>query len=133
MGAEMIFPTLCLALAIYHEARNQPIEGQLAVAEVVLNRVESPAYPDTVCAVIAQPRQFAWVGQAGPVREPEAWNAARLIAQAVLADPEGTLPGTGATHFHEISARPSWAARLLPVGQIGDHAFYAMADTTEDD
>jgi N-acetylmuramoyl-L-alanine amidase len=124
----MIFPTLCLALTIYHEARNQPIEGQIMVAEVVINRVHDAAYPDSICAVVAQPHQFAWVGRVGPIAEPDAWAHARTMAAAVLEDPEGTLPGTGATHFHEISARPSWAARLTRVRRVGDHVFYASTE-----
>lgn len=121
----MIIPTLCLALTIYHEARGEPIDGQIMVAEVVINRVRDDAYPDSVCAVVAQPHQFAFVGNVGPIAEPEAWNSARAMAEAILEDPEGTLPGTGATHFHEISVRPGWASRLTRVRRVGDHVFYA--------
>ena len=58
----------CLAIAMYYEARNQPIDGQLAVAQVIMNRVESPRYPDTVCEVVWQPKQFSFTHDGLPER-----------------------------------------------------------------
>lgn len=130
----MMFTTAaaCLALAIYHEARGEPNDGQLWVAEVIVNRVEHPDYPDTVCGVVTQhntpvsrPRacQFSFYcdGASDKPREGPAWEKSKRIAKQTL---EGTVLGTKATHFHTKAVSPSWAKRLTMVGSVGSHVFY---------
>jgi spore germination cell wall hydrolase CwlJ-like protein len=130
----MMFTTAaaCLALAIYHEARGEPNDGQLWVAEVIVNRVEHPDYPDTVCGVVTQhntpasrPRacQFSFFcdGASDKPREGPAWEKSKRIAKQTL---EGTVLGTKATHFHTKAVSPAWAKRLTMVGSVGSHVFY---------
>ena len=130
----MMFTTAatCLALAIYHEARGEPNDGQLWVAEVIVNRVEHPDYPDTVCGVVTQhntpvsrPRacQFSFFcdGASDKPREGPAWEKSKRIAKQTLA---GTVLGTKATHFHTKSVSPAWSKRLTVVGSVGSHVFY---------
>jgi len=114
---------ICLALVLYHEARGEPLEGQLAVAEVVMNRAATEQQP--VCAVAAEARQFATSRpDILPPQEPVAWQRVRLIAEAVIEDPEGTLPQTGATHFHTVEVSPVWNEEMQPVALIGAHLFF---------
>ena len=122
----------CLALAVYHEARGEPITGQQMVAEVILNRVDHPSYPDTVCGVVKQhntpvtrPRacQFSFYcdGASDKPRESAAWEKSKRIADEALG---GDRLGSKATHYHTKSVRPSWAKRLTLVGSAGSHIFY---------
>ena len=122
----------CLATAIYFEARGEPERGQAAVAQVVLNRVESEAYPDSVCGVVYQNQHrrnacqfsFACDGRAETIHEKKAWNKAREIADDVANGRESLAEIGTATHYHANSVRPSWAKRLRRVGLIGRHVFY---------
>ena len=117
---------LCLAAALYFEARSEPVDAQAAVAAVVLERVESPRWPDTVCEVVFQPRQFSAFNRGVPaLQEPVGWEASILVAAAILADPEGTVPIRGATHYHAVSVQPYWARHYRFLGRHGDHLFYA--------
>ncbi len=119
----------CLARAIYFEARGETLAGQVAVAEVVLNRTDSPAYPRTVCAVVGQRGgggcQFSHVCDGAPdvMADPEARRTAGKIAAAMLAGAPRRLTG-GATHFHALSVRPGWAGRFPRTATIGAHVFY---------
>jgi len=117
---------LCLALNVYREARNQPIEGQLAVAHVTLNRYETSDLP-TICDVVFKTGNFAWtkdpkVVQEWP-RDEAAWEMAQRVAHQALADPKAD-PVKGSTYFHTVSTDPDWAPTLVRVGRIGDHVFY---------
>ena len=116
---------MCLAIAIYYEARNQPIEGQIAVAEVILNRVDDSRYPDNVCGVVWERKQFSFTHD-GRVENPqhEVWFDIHLLAENILEDPEVYLLGHGATHYHADYVDPYWASELDLVGKIGDHIFY---------
>ena len=118
----------CLALNVYHEARNQPIEGQLAVAHVTLNRVDDPSFPATICDVVFRSRHFSWTNdpakRAESPREAAAWETARRVARIALSDRDGD-PVQGSTYFHLAGVNPDWAASLQFVRQIGDHVFYA--------
>jgi len=121
----------CLALNIYHEARSEPPRGQLAVAAVTLNRLHSPAYPDSVCAVVKQGGQrrhacqFSWWcdGKSDEPTEKRPWGRALAMARRSLLglaeDPTG-----GATHYHATYVDPFWAAHLEHTVQIGRHLFY---------
>jgi N-acetylmuramoyl-L-alanine amidase len=121
----------CLAEAIYYEARGEPRRGQMAVAEVVANRVRSRAYPNTFCGVVNQRStrvcQFSWVcdgRRAAPRGAP--WSSARDIATQVV---DGWDPGVvgNATHFHSTAVAPSWSRVYRRVAQIGSHIFYSPA------
>jgi spore germination cell wall hydrolase CwlJ-like protein len=112
---------ICLAMVIYTEARGEPIEGRLAVAEVVINRMERGGTPKSLCAVTFQANQFA--APAKTLKSDE-WQESLLIAKAVLKDPEGTLPGLGATFFHSVDVLPYWAPHMKRVARIGRHIFY---------
>ena len=114
---------LCLAMNIYGEARGESLEGRIAVAQVTLNRVEHPAYPDDVCSVVFEPHQFSWTKTPLRVREPEAMASAIRLAGQVLADPPEDLTA-GATNFFSGSQKPVWADRLTEVARIGNHRFY---------
>ena len=124
----------CLAEAIYYEARSESEDGQRAVAQVVLNRVRSPAYPGSVCGVVYQGPmragggcQFTFtcdgslrIAPSGP-----GWDRARHIAAAALA---GSVyaPVGYATHYHTQQVVPTWAYKLVKANVIGSHSFYRM-------
>lgn len=118
----------CLATAIYFEARGEPVKGQFAVAEVILNRVGHAAYPDTVCGVVNQTCQFSFTCDGLPERitDRAAFARAGKIAEIMLHGVPSALTA-GATHFHTTGVRPDWARRLPRTAQIGDHIFYAAA------
>ena len=121
---------VCLALNIYHEARDQSTSGQLSVAEVTLNRVESKHYPNNVCGVVYQKGKsacaFSWTcdGASDATHEKEAWEKSLSIAEIML-DKDSTITVVdGATHYHATSVTPYWADDLKKIKQIGDHIFY---------
>src|SRR5688500_2514553 len=117
----------CLANAVYFEARSEPIEGQLAVAEVVLNRASSGRYPTDLCAVITQKAQFSFI-QRGRFpradRGSEAWKKAVAIANIARQKLAGNLP-SGVLWYHATYVSPSWGKRLTRQTQIGLHIFYS--------
>ena len=121
----------CLAVAVFFEARDQPIEGQMAVAEVVMNRVESDRWPDTICGVVFQDKQFSFThdGLSDKIDRYSNinvidWRAA-LVARAVaLKVYEGEGSQRTSTHYHALSVSPSWAKHYKQDGRIGDHVFY---------
>lgn len=121
----------CLTVAIAYEAGFEPVEGQQAVAEVVLNRMRSPAYPKSVCGVVfagSERRtgcQFTFTCDGAMARRlPDAVIArARSIAEAAL-DGRNPLRALGATHYHANYVSPYWAPSLIGVSSIGRHIFY---------
>ena len=114
----------CLAEALYHEARGEGQKGQAAVAEVILNRVDSRAFPPTVCGVVNQPSQFSYtIGGRKSIRNKGAYMRARNIAEAALSGAPRVLTG-GATYFHTPAVRPAWSSRFQRTVQIGRHIFY---------
>ncbi|RDC73810.1 cell wall hydrolase [Rhodovulum sp. 12E13] len=121
----------CLAEAIYFEARSEPVRGQVAVAEVILNRVDSRTYPDSVCGVVHQGTgqryrcQFTYTcdGAAETIREKRAWARAGKIARLMLDGAPRVLTG-GATHYHTTAVNPRWAAAFPHTATIGVHRFY---------
>ena len=124
----------CLATAIYFEARGEPVRGQLAVAQVVMNRVRSSIYPDTVCGVVYQGQlrrtgcQFSFTcdGIADVAREKEQWLLANKLAQQVL-DGDVWLKEIGhATHYHATYVKPIWRRQLDHVKRVGRHIFYRV-------
>lgn len=121
--AMFLFPTEfnCLAENIYYEARNQPIEGQIAVAAVTLNRMEDDRWPDTICGVVNQKYQFSWVGNVHEKPRGKAWRVAQEVALQTLGDEDRLR----ATHFHATYVSPEWATKKKKVKKIKDHVFYA--------
>jgi spore germination cell wall hydrolase CwlJ-like protein len=124
----------CLATAIYFEARGEPEEGQLAVAQVVLNRVKNPTYPNTICGVVYQNKtkrnrcqfSFACDGRADRVTDKSAWAEAEDLARRSVEEQKATfIEEVGsATHYHATYVRPRWASRMTQTDKIGRHIFY---------
>jgi spore germination cell wall hydrolase CwlJ-like protein len=122
----------CLAEAIYFEARGENVRGQMAVAQVVLNRVFSGKYPNTVCGVVYQNANrrlhcqfsFACDGIPDVIREPDMWERAKAIAAESL-DGKIWLPEVGkATHYHARWVRPRWVREMTKMHKLGVHTFY---------
>jgi hypothetical protein len=122
----------CLAEAIYFEARGEAVRGQIAVAQVVLNRAFSGFYPTTVCGVVYQNKhrhfacQFTFACDNIPdvVREPDMWERAKKIAKAIM-DGELWLSEVGkSTHYHAYWVRPSWVGEMKKMYKFGVHTFY---------
>ncbi|MCK7579041.1 MAG: cell wall hydrolase [Chromatiales bacterium] len=121
----------CLALNIYHEARSEPETGQIAVARVTLNRVESEAFPESICGVVKQGGQrlhrcqFSWWcdGKPDDPTEHEAWNRSLEIGRRVLAD-EVPDPTDGALYYHADYVNPNWSNHFERTTHIGRHLFY---------
>lgn len=121
----------CLAEALYFEARGETIKGQVAVAEVILNRVDSAKFPNSVCGVINQGTgrkyacQFTYTCDGHPekINEPRAWDRVGKVAKAVLNGAPRVLTD-GATHYHTTAVHPRWARKYTRTGKIGVHVFY---------
>ena len=119
----------CLTKALYFEARGESLKGQFAVAEVILNRVDSPDYPKTVCGVVGQGGnggcQFSYNcdGARDVMRDREASEIAGRIARLMLDGAPRNLT-YGATHFHTRSVHPSWSNQFERTASIGAHLFY---------
>jgi len=122
----------CMATAIYFEARGESYRGQVAVGQVVLNRVAHPLYPDTICGVVFQNQSkrnacqfsFACDGRPEKVTDEKSWKQATEIARNVVSGKD-YLPEVGyATHYHATYVRPTWAPRMKKVTKIGLHVFY---------
>lgn len=122
----------CLAEAIYFEARGEPWKGQVAVAQVVLNRVKNPTYPGNICGVVYQNKHrrnrcqfsFACDGKKDRIRSQHHWVVAQKIAREITSG-KHWLTGVGAsTHYHATYVRPRWARRMKRLTRIGRHIFY---------
>ena len=134
----------CMALNIYHEARGERIEGQVAVSQVVLNRKKSNFFPNTVCGVIKQAKisrwylehhnkavpvrnqcQFSWYcdGKSDSPQAMRAWGHSLTIASQVMRGEHPDMTG-GAMFYHAHYVEPYWKHTMLHVGNVGDHLFY---------
>ena len=122
----------CLAEAIYFESRGEAVQGQMAVAQVILNRAFSGKYPNTVCGVVYQNAHrhlacqftFACDGIPDRIREPDMWERAKVIAAEML-DGKLWLPEVGkATHYHAYWVRPGWVREMTKLQKLGVHTFY---------
>jgi len=121
----------CLATAIYFEARGEPVRGQVAVAQVILNRVRSPVFPETICGVVYQGQmhpgcQFSFTcdGHTDNPRDDEQWATAQDIAKKITAG-ELWLPEVGySTFYHANYVSPRWAGSMSMIDKIGRHIFY---------
>ena len=143
----------CMALNIYHEAKNQSITGQIAVGLVVINRVRDGRFPNTVCEVIMQgpvreswktrenpdlpdseriyyPKrhkcQFSWYcdGKDDTPKEPTAWELATHIAEKLLFSRSYAGMLDGATHYHANYVKPAWRLDMTRISKVDDHIFY---------
>ena len=122
----------CMTQAIYYEAANEPVQGKRAVAQVVINRLKHPAYPNSVCGVVyeganAPVCQFSFTCDGSLLRPPMArqWAESRRVAQAALAGSVMTDVGS-ATNYHADYVLPRWAFTLGKVTTIGAHIFYRL-------
>jgi spore germination cell wall hydrolase CwlJ-like protein len=121
----------CLAEAIYFESRGEPIEGQVAVAEVVLNRVDDRQFPKTICGVTNQGAgsgrgcQFSYAcdGLSDTMKSPDARERSGKLAKMMLDGRPRALTD-GATYFHTRAVRPDWSRRFTRTAAIGHHLFY---------
>ncbi|WP_425340365.1 cell wall hydrolase [Ciceribacter sichuanensis] len=122
----------CLASGIYFEARGESVKGQAAVAQVILNRVRNPAYPDSICGVVYQNEDwrnrcqfsFACDNIKDRVNSQYHWKVAREVALAVTAGKIWLNEVGSATHYHAVYVKPGWARTMKKVGRIGLHVFY---------
>ena len=130
---------MCMAANIYHEAKNQSMLGQFAVAQVVMNRVEDNRYPNTVCEVVKQGLtyrngkvvigkcQFSWYcdGKSDePNRKSKAWSKAIRHAAIIMGESINLDVTDGATHYHASYVRPAWARTKKRTTRIDKHIFY---------
>ena len=128
----------CLAEAIYHEARSESAMGQRAVADVVMNRVRSRAYPDTVCGVVFQGShlstgcQFTFTCDGSRRRAPRgpSWERAQRLATLTLMGMNRPVTER-ATHYHTQAVQPVWSASLVETTRIGAHIFYRFPNQAE--
>lgn len=121
----------CLSEALYFEARGETVKGQFAVAEVIMNRAESGRFPETLCGVIHQGTgrkyqcQFTYTcdGHKEVIAEKRAYERVSKVARAVIDGVAGDLTN-GATHYHTVAVKPSWARVYTKTASIGVHLFY---------
>lgn len=118
----------CLAKNIYHEARGESLLGQYAVAQVTLNRVKSPRWPNDVCHVVMQPWQFSWANdrtQRWTHPNTPDWERAKAIAEDVLAGGARVQGLETALFYHADWVRPNWKSTNYLIAQIDTHIFYS--------
>ena len=128
----------CLALNIYYEARSSNRADRMAVADVVINRVNHTYYPNTICEVVQQGKQhadgrmkrnmcqFSWYcdGKSDYPTNLDAWVEAQMIAYNMVVHNDARGITEGATHYHATYVSPEWARDFALVGRIGEHIFY---------
>lgn len=126
---------MCLLTAVYYEARSEPLEGQVAVAQVIMTRVESDDYPDTVCEVVQEGGdsrrhrcQFSYYcdGKDEVMRDMRAKDRATRVAESVLFGGVRDADLIGVTHYHADYANPYWRRKvnMIPIASVGRHFFY---------
>ena len=121
----------CLTEALYFEARGEDHRGRVAVAEVILNRVDSSLYPDSVCGVVQQGQhrknacQFSYNcdGKSNRIGNRKVFNQLGRIAARMMAGADRVLT-EGALFYHNTSVRPRWARKMVRTARIGSHIFY---------
>jgi spore germination cell wall hydrolase CwlJ-like protein len=122
----------CLTAGIYFEARGEPVRGQAAVAQVILNRVKNPAYPNSICGVVYQNKEwrnrcqfsFACDKIKDRVKDPERWQTASYVARETTHGRIWLTEVGSSTHYHATYVKPRWARAMQKVGRIGLHVFY---------
>jgi spore germination cell wall hydrolase CwlJ-like protein len=128
----------CLAQAIYYEARSESYEGQMAVAEVIVNRTRSSLYPSTVCGVVYQGAErstgcqftFTCDGSLNRRAKGEAWARSKAIASEVMMGFARPMTHR-ATHYHTTEIEPYWSSSLVETTRIGAHVFYRFPTGAE--
>lgn len=128
VGAPLDEQANCIAVAIYHESRGESLDGQLAVARVIMNRAASGRYPGSWCRVVKQPWQFSFVnprtGQYPAVNEASAaWRKAQAITRLAVSNAVPSV-SNDVLWYHADYVAPSWGRRLSFVQKIGTHIFY---------
>lgn len=121
----------CLAEAVYFEARSEPLEGQVAVAEVVLNRVDSQYWPDTICEVVYQGSErrnacqfsYACDGQPETINNAKSWALSERVAELMMMGAPRRITGH-ATHYHADYVSPRWARTMEKTTTVGRHIFF---------
>ncbi|MFW2587629.1 cell wall hydrolase [Sagittula sp. SSi028] len=121
----------CLSEALYFEARGETVKGLFAVAEVIMNRVASSRFPNSVCGVVNQGTgrkfacQFTYTcdGQPENIHEPRSWTRVGKVARLMLDGAPRPLT-QGATFYHTTAVRPNWSSAFTRTASIGDHLFY---------
>jgi len=130
----MADPLTCLVAAIFFEARDQPPLGQEMVAQVVMNRVSHPDFPDDVCSVVYESKQFSFTHD-GLSDDPadyttyfdrRARESVTELAQEYLM---GATTGNTSTHYHTLSVAPVWRTKFTVDGVVGDHIYYTCSKT----
>ncbi len=122
----------CLTAGIYFEARGEPARGQAAVAQVILNRVRNPTYPNSICGVVYQNKNwrnrcqfsFACDRVRDRVKSPRLWKMAETIADQATAGRIWLADVGSSTHYHATYVRPKWSRAMKQVSKIGRHIFY---------
>jgi N-acetylmuramoyl-L-alanine amidase len=120
-AADLSDDARCLAIAVYHESKGEPVEGQLAVAQVILNRVESGHFASSICGVVRQPGQFSFVYRT-PGTSAQ-WRTAQAVAIVAITENWHEV-APNSTYFHAKRVAPGWTS-VKRVSAIGNHIFYA--------
>ena len=124
--------SVCLALAMYYEARGDGPIGMISSGQVVLNRVADPRFPKDICAVVQQGGtklhkcQFSFYcdGKSEIPRDKLAWEQSKTLAAAMLSGVIASPKLSQATCYHATFVKPSWSYTLRPIGTVGSHIFY---------
>ena len=127
-GAPLTDQANCIAVAVYHEARGESLEGQMAVAKVIMNRAASGKYPTSWCGVVKQPWQFSFVNpRSGYMpsvdQASDSWRKALGVTRLAVANAVQSVPSE-CLWYHADYVAPSWGRRLTRVEKIGAHIFY---------
>ena len=130
----MADPLTCLVAAIFFEARDQPPLGQEMVAQVVMNRVAHPDFPDDVCSVVYERKQFSFTHDGlsdDPADYPTYWDRRAQESVTELAQDYlmGQTTGNTSTHYHTLSVGPVWRTHYTVDGIVGDHIFYTCSSS----
>ena len=123
----------CLTTAIYHEARGETLEGQIAVAQVIINRVLNADFPNSICGVVYQRKkicQFSFACDATKKRsiQQESWDQAQMIVTNFMRGNIWLSDIANATYFHTQSVSPAWRKSFCRLKQVGSHVFYKTPD-----
>lgn len=125
-------PLMCMAIAIFFEARGESIVGKEAVGQVIMNRVESDKFRDDVCSVVYRPHQFSFTSDGksddpkdylSNPKEMKAWRQSILVAARVMNKDVDILPTS--TYYHNTSVKPVWLEKFAFDGKVGNHLFYS--------
>ena len=120
----------CLTDNLYHEARGEGERGMIAVANVTLNRVKNPKFPQDVCGVVYQPNQFSWVGRIDQVDDEHSYSRAQAIAMKALDGKAPKIVGDAEYYLNpkKVKNMPKWAKEYKKVKVVGEHHFYVKEE-----